>query len=289
MDNNEAPRISLRSLSSLFTETWGVYRERWATLVEIVLLPTLVVLLGAVLIGLGLGLFSAIVGGLIVFAGWIIFMFSVLPIVYSIHNGTGVDASYKATIGSFWPFVWVIILQVCAVMGGYVMLIIPGIWLAISLSFVTYVFVVEHRRGIDALRQSKDYIKGYWWAVLGRIFLLIVVYLAVVVIVRIPVTFLAGQIVGGIVSAVIVLFFIPFAMIYEYAIFKNLRELKPHLAETQTKAGTGFLKASAIVGIVVPVLAIILAVIFAGIGAFSAPGRMYQYGSPPAYSGDYNY
>ena len=49
-----------------------------------------------------------------------------------------------------------------------VMLIIPGIWLAFALVLRPYTLVLEKRKGIDALRQSKDYIKGYWWAVLGR-------------------------------------------------------------------------------------------------------------------------
>ena len=143
---------------------------------------------GGVLIALDLGTLFRVVGGLIVFVGWIAFVYSVLPLIYSIHQGAGVDASYKATIGWFWPFVWVVILQALAVMGAFVMLIIPGIWLGIALSFTAFIFVIEGRRGIDALRQSKDYVKGYWWAVLGRSLLLELVYLVALIVIRIPVT-----------------------------------------------------------------------------------------------------
>jgi hypothetical protein len=283
MDNTEAPKMSLRSLGSLFCETWSLYKERWSALVEIVLLPTLVVVLGIVLIGLNLGMLCTALGGLVVFIGWIIFVLSMLSIVYSIHNTAGVDASYRATIGWFWAFVWVVILELLAVFGGYAMLIIPGIWLEIALSFTAYVFVAEHRRGLDALRQSKDYVKGYWWAVLGRVLLLAVIYLAIEMIVRIPVALLAGQVAGAIVSALIALFFIPFAMLYQYVIFGNLRALKPSLADAHAEGGTGFIKASAIVGIAVPVLLVAIGIILVILGIIHGSGHVGYYAPPPGY------
>jgi hypothetical protein len=135
------------------------------------------------------------------------------------------------------------------------------------------VFVIEGRRGIDALRQSKDYIKGYWWGVLGRMVLLALMYIVAMVIIQIPVALIGGRALSGLVSSVLVLFFIPFSAIYYYILFKNLREIKPDLAEKQTKEGTGFIKTSAIVGIVVPILFILLLIILAGVGVFYLMGH----------------
>ena len=283
MDNNKdgGAKLSLRSISSLFCDTWKLYKERWTVLVEIVLLPTLVTMLGYILASLG-SPFS-IVGGLLIFIGWIIFMFSVLPVIFSIHNTTGVDASYKATIGWFWPFVWLTILEVLAVLGGSIMFIIPGIWLAFALSLMAYIFVIEHRRGIDALRQSKDYIQGYWWAVAGRVLLLCLLFLVATLVVEFPIALIAGKVAGNIVSMVLVLFFIPFSSIYHYVIFGNLRELKPDLVGANIKKGEGFIKASAIVGVVVPVLIILLLAIIIGTGMFRVLGRAEHYVSPPGY------
>jgi hypothetical protein len=268
MDNTEAPKVALRPIGSLFSDAWKLYRERWSVLVEIVLLPTLVVILGIVLIALDLGTLIHVLASLAVFAGWVTFMYSVLPLIYSIHHETGVDASYKATVGWFWPYVWAMILTILAVMGGFIMLAIPGIWLGTALAFVVYVFVTEQRRGIDALRQSKDYVKGYWWAVLGRTLLLALIYIVMIVVIQLPLALVGGRILSSLASAVLVLFFIPFAMIYNYLIFENLRERKPELLEAHTKEGTGFITASAIVGIVAPVLLVVLAVTVASAGAF---------------------
>jgi hypothetical protein len=288
MDKNEtsgesavSARLSLHSISSLFSDSWKLYKERWQVLVEIVLLPTLVIALGYVLLSLGLPF--SILGGLIVLIGYVIFVFSMLPLVFSLHHTAGVDASYKATIGWFWPFVWVTILEMLAVLGGSIMLIIPGIWLGIALMLMTYVFVIEHRRGLDALRQSKDYIKGYWWAILGRALLLGLIFLAATIIIEIPVMIIAGNAARTLVTMVLTLFFVPFSLIYNYVIFKNLRALKPELAEAQTKKGTGFLKTSAIVGIVVPVLVFFALVIAVGFGMFYNIRHIDRYAPPPGY------
>ena len=289
MDKNNTTggaRLSLRSIGSLFCDMWKMYKERWSVLMEIVLLPVLVTMLGYVLVGLGFP-FSTI-GSIVVFIGAIIFIFSVLPVIFSIHTTAGVDASYRATVRWFWPFVWITILEILAVLGGSIMLIVPGIWLAFAFSLMAYVFVIEHRRGIDALRQSKEYIKGYWWAVTGRVLLLGLVYLAAMFILEFPATLLGGRIAGDIMSMVLILFFVPFSAIYHYIIFENLRQLKPELAGAQTQKGRGFIKASAIVGIVVPVLIIIALIVAIGVGIFHTLGRVDRNAPPPGY-GAQNY
>jgi hypothetical protein len=288
MDKKEMPsgnaggaKMSLQSIGSLFRNSWKLYKERWQVLMEIVLLPTLVLALGYVLLSLGFPF--SILGGLIIFVGYVVFIFSILPVIFSLHHTAGVDASYKATIGWFWPFVWVAILELLAVLGGFMMLIVPGIWLATALSLAAYVFVVEHRHGVDALRQSKDYIKGYWWAVLGRVLLFSLLFLVATIIIEIPVMIIAGNAARVLVTMVLTLFFVPFSVIYHYVIFENLRVLKPELAAVQTKKGTGFIKTSAIVGIVIPVLAFCALVIALGFGVFHTMRYIDRYAPPSGY------
>jgi hypothetical protein len=168
-------------------------------------------------------------------------------------------------------------------MGGSIMLIIPGIWLGVALMLMTYVFVIEQRRGIDALRQSKDYIRGYWWAVLGRVLLLGLIFLVATIIIEIPVMIIAGNAARILVTMLLTLFFVPFSAIYHYVIFENLRALKPELAEVQTKKGTAFIKTSAIVGIMVPVLAVCVLAIALGLGVFYNMRHIDRYAPPPGY------
>jgi hypothetical protein len=280
-EKNNGAKLSLHSLGSLFNGAWALYKTRWGVLSEIVLLPVLVTILGYVLIGLGFPF--SVFGGVAILIGWIIFVFSALPVVYSVHHATGVDESYKVTIGWFWPFVWVSILEILAVAGGTIMLIVPGIWLGIAFSFMAYVFVIEGRKGIDALRQSKNYVKGYWWPVLGRVILLGIILVVISAIVQLPFSLLFGKTVSSIVSIGLILFFVPFSSIYSYLIFQNLRELKPHLVGEQTKKGTGFIKVSAIVGLVVPIILVAGVIILAAVGTFHMFERAGSYTPPPGY------
>ncbi|HUC02116.1 MAG TPA: hypothetical protein VMA75_04435 [Candidatus Paceibacterota bacterium] len=274
-------KMSLNSLGSLFSATWKLYKDRWKGLVEIALLPTLVMVLGYVLLWLGHPF--SILGALVVFVGWFVFVFSVMPIIFSIHHSTGVDASYKATLGWFWPFVWVIIIEILAVIGGWIMVIIPGIWLAVSLSFTAYVFVIERRRGLDALRQSKDYVKGYWWPVWGRMLLVGVPFVIVEAVLEAIFAAAGGRVLASIVGMVLTLFILPYTSIYNYLIFQNLRELKPEMATAEKKEGGGFIMASAIVGIAVPVLVVFALVAFGAIGAIRAFHGEGPYAPPPGY------
>ena len=258
--------MGLNGVGSLWSDTWAQYTKQFAVLAEILLLPSLVMVLGYVLLALGMPLFTAL-GGLVVFLGAIFLTYSVLPLIYAIHHGTGVDASYKATLAWFWPFIWVTILEVLAVWGGFVMLIIPGIWLAFALGLMRYVFVVENRRGIDALRQSRDYVKGYWWAFVGRALLVGLATAAIVFVFDIPFSAFAGHLAGSIVSLLVSVVAGPFSAIYVYLIYQNLRTLKPEVvAMERTKEGTGFIKASAIVGLVAGVIAIFLILLAVALG-----------------------
>lgn len=266
------PKVALRPVGALFSETAQRFGMRWNVLLEIVLLPVLLCVFGTVLISLGMPF--EIIGGLVYFVGWVALIYSTLPVIYSIHTGSGVDASYKATLAWFWPFVWMGIIEVCAVMGGFAMLIIPGIFLSVAVSFMCYVFVVEGRRGIDALRQSKEYVKGYWWAVFGRTILIGLIFAGLSIVVRAPLMLVAGATAGAVAALVLSLFFVPFAAVYSYLIFMNLREIKPELGAAQTKEGTGFIKASAIVGVVFGVIMLMIVPILIGIFLFKYHGTI---------------
>jgi len=70
----------------------------------------------------------------------------------------------------FGPVLWLGALQALIIFGGMVLLIIPGIYLAIALSFGQMFLVEQNVRGLKALAASRDLVRGRWWAVLWREF-----------------------------------------------------------------------------------------------------------------------
>jgi hypothetical protein len=81
------------------------------------------------------------------------------------------------------PFLWVAILSGLVIFGGFVLLIVPGIYFSIALYFGQIIFIDKNIRGTQALAASRALIKGRWWPTLWRI--------------------LAGSVVFGILVAVI--------------------------------------------------------------------------------------
>jgi hypothetical protein len=66
-----------------------------------------------------------------------------------------------------WGMAGVILLVGLATLGGFILLIIPGIILAVWFSQAAFIYALENIGGTDALRKSREYIRGRWWKVLG--------------------------------------------------------------------------------------------------------------------------
>ena len=61
----------------------------------------------------------------------------------------------------------VLLMFMAAVILGLLALVIPGLFLAVVLSFWAQATVVDGRRGSDALRRSWELVQGTWWRVAG--------------------------------------------------------------------------------------------------------------------------
>lgn len=138
----------------------------------------------------------------------------------------------------FWPAIWVGILQSLAVLGGLVLLVIPGIWLAGRLAFANVVLIDEDKRGTEALKRSSEMVKGRWWAAFWRSLASVIVYGLLMMLISLVLGGIIGLLVGGIsspsqatssafgqmLSAVVQSLFIPLFMIFTVRLYKNLKE-----------------------------------------------------------------
>lgn len=65
-----------------------------------------------------------------------------------------------------------IVLYTLGVAVGFVLLVIPGLFLSIRWYFNAQSVVVDGRRGTDALKASGELVQGSWWRVFGTLLLL---------------------------------------------------------------------------------------------------------------------
>jgi hypothetical protein len=87
----------------------------------------------------------------------------------SIGDPVDVDASYKWGFARFGSVMLISILVGLAVLGGLILLIIPGLIFAVMFSVSIPALVVENRRGTDAMSRSWNLVKGQFWHAVGVI------------------------------------------------------------------------------------------------------------------------
>ncbi|HWO70855.1 MAG TPA: hypothetical protein VNP94_08880 [Actinomycetota bacterium] len=78
-----------------------------------------------------------------------------------------VEESYRFGLARLWSILWVGVLVGLAAFAGFILLVIPGIFVLVRLSVAIPALVVERRRGGEALSRSWSLVRGHGWRVLG--------------------------------------------------------------------------------------------------------------------------
>jgi hypothetical protein len=91
-------------------------------------------------------------------------------------------AALRNAIKRYASYLWIFILQQFFVLGGLVLLVVPGLLILGWSSVALYTVAPEQKRGIQAFYRSKHMISGRWWKVVWR-WLCLFVPIALVVLV----------------------------------------------------------------------------------------------------------
>lgn len=99
---------------------------------------------------------------------------------------------WKETRRDFLMILFTGIASTVLILLGSLLLIIPGIYLAITLSMILMVRVHEGGTFSEALSRCNELIKGYWWATFGLLFVVNMVIGVLAWVIQIPFTILFG-------------------------------------------------------------------------------------------------
>jgi len=247
----------LKSFGTLFGETWEVYKRRALTIFGVLLLCSLLVVGGITLAGF-VGALS--IGGMRVMMSHlqqgqfgpsffpIIALFSLVVTVLAmwcqsatiavvVDESLGVLAALRVGWKRFWSMGWVLFLVGAMIMGGFLLLVVPGIILSVSLMFALYPLYEEDVRGMDAVLLSRRYVRGRWWNTFGK---LLLVWLVAIVLNMIPA-----------VGPLLYFIFTPFLLLFLVALYRNLKETAPE-AVGEEKRGRFWLLV--ILGLLLPTI-----------------------------------
>ena len=90
-------------------------------------------------------------------------------IVQGLARGTQptVGGALRAAAGVFPRVLGAVVLYLVAVLAGFVLFIVPGVWLAVRGYFAAQAAVVDGLQPANALRRSGELVRGAWWRTCG--------------------------------------------------------------------------------------------------------------------------
>jgi len=89
-----------------------------------------------------------------------------------------VQAELQQAMKVWLWMILVLIIYFIAVLLGFILLVVPGVILAVSLMFSTFGVALEGQKPVEALNASHNLVWGHWWRTLG---MLVLVYLPLLV------------------------------------------------------------------------------------------------------------
>lgn len=169
--------MNLISLTDLIKQSWRLYKNNFKTLISITAWLLIFVLLQMLLFILTLtGKLAAVAffGFLVLIASIaaaIVMSIILIQVINKIYHQEPIgnwNDLIKPAINKIGSYLLIAIINTVLVVVGLVLLIVPGIIIAVWYSLGAQVFVLENIRGYAALKRSKELVEGYWWPVLGR-------------------------------------------------------------------------------------------------------------------------
>ena len=244
----------------LLRRSWDLYRARWKTIIGTILIPMLVLFVFVLIGGLtfflisdrlsySLSPFFAIATFLFFLPATTFQFWRQLALIFAIvHSGEniGIKQSYKKSLKKIFPYFWLFTLSGSIIFGGFLLFVIPGIILSIFFVLGVYILAAENTGGLAALIKSKEYIKGHWWKVAGRLgFLIIFLFLLLIPLIIIEsvgsffedvqIITIMGSVFGFVLQLIYSFVLAPLNIIYVFLIYLSLKNIKGDFEFTPSK------------------------------------------------------
>jgi hypothetical protein len=181
---------------AIIGEAWRLYKEHWQHFLPIALVIFLILAVVSLLLALVLGTLGAVLGGLIGIIGIFWLQGALVEAVADVRDGRA-DLSIADTFRRAQPRLPSIIgaglLAGLAIAIGFVLLIIPGLFLLTIWSMIVPAIVLEGKAAMESFGRSRELVRGNGWSVFGVIVLSILIVIAVAIVVSIATFWLPDE------------------------------------------------------------------------------------------------
>ncbi len=132
------------------------------------------------------------------------------------------------------PVIGASILSGIIIVGGFILLIVPGIIFAVWFAFVMYAVALDGKDSVSSLTFSKNLVKGKWWATLWRLIVPAAVYIVGTYLLQTPISIILNilgssllvSIIAVITTYIINTLFTPFLVASQVILYLNLKSTK---------------------------------------------------------------
>lgn len=229
----------LMKVFDLFEKALEIYQKNWKKLVSMYLVGVVAVLPATIFAALlpvvaGNILLSILIWALLLasfaFAVYVGVLYQAGAMLFFKNGFKPVWETLKEARPYFWPYLWTSALLALAVLLWSLLLIIPGIIFSVFYTFALYVLIFEGPKYSQALKRSKDLVKGYWWEIFGRVLFIALAFYLFFVVISIPGFFAtegsAFYNAWGIVTNLLSVAVAPIFLAYTYLLFNDLKRAK---------------------------------------------------------------
>lgn len=300
--SHPASRPLLIGPGQLLAQSWKIFKLHWKIFVGIQAIVGAVALIG---IGLFVGpllffttqkpmqfnfniywiLLFILYGLLLLLSIVALYSWGQIALIMAAKEGgeISIKDALKRSRGLIRPYFNLIFLAGLVIIGGYVLFFIPGIIFAMWFSLATYVLVGEDRKGMQALLASREYVRNYFFQVLGRLIVIGLVSAILQILLAVLLGFLENMdiipymtVMSQIINQGINFFVIaPLGAIYGYSLYLGLRQVKGTV--TPSQAARKWYIIVAILGILLPII-ITVAIFYFVFFAISNTDKILQKG-----------
>lgn len=176
----------MNPLSGVFGEAWELYKAHWRHFFSIAIIVFVVLAALGILLTFLLGWFGVIISALITIAGTFWLQGALIQAVSDVRDGRA-DLSVSQTFDAVSPKLGTIIvtglLLGIAIAIGFLLLIVPGLYLITIWIAVIPAIVLENRGIGESFGRSRELVRGNGWNVFGVIVLTFLILLGVGIVV----------------------------------------------------------------------------------------------------------
>lgn len=235
------PGTGIPGASDILREAWAIYKQHLGTFVGITVVPIVAVMLAAAVIG-GSAFLGIRFGGNSFAPGFI--LLAVVLVIAAIYIGCwggaallvairdraenlGIQEAFHRSQKYIVPFFITGLLTGLAVMGGFILFIIPGIIFSLWFSQSNYIVATEDLSGTAAMSKSKSYVQGRMWPVFVKLFFIGFITWVISLIVGLATgSGSENNPIGGLISGIVNVFWAPVVSVYGFLLFEHLKRTK---------------------------------------------------------------